>query len=133
MFKFIKDLMLPTKGKIQAPKAVTDNKSVSNVTRSIEELLTKVDVDAVLSDPVKKRVVFISRSSNIDQLLSAAHGQVKLNHSTVAVSLYDYFKSTHLPPSVCLQRLSAVSTNGVINSMVELDISDLVAALQFNT
>lgn len=97
---------------------------------TISERLMQIDVDAVLRDPVLKRVVFITHSLDINYMLDALYVGYKLSTTRCAISLHDFFNVTRLPPKVCIERVCAKIDYTEPKGAVKEDLVNLLEALE---
>ena len=94
----------------------------------LERIITTLDVDLALRNPAYKRLLINTYTLDIAQLLGSVHTGAKTSSSKTAVSLYDYFRATQLPPSVCIDRLISALCDNNATVTVRRDIEAVVAA-----
>lgn len=72
-----------------------------------EEILAICDIDALVNDPIKSRVLLCMNTDSIEQLFNYMVQQKDIqNHSQTAVSISNYFSIVRISPSECFLRLS---------------------------
>ena len=92
------------------------------------EMLSEVDVDALLSNPVASMSILTLYCSSCHELIQESLTPSR-NRALVGVSLYSYFKDSHLPPSLVMQRLSSLFADEPTSNYARFDIDTLITEL----
>lgn len=114
----------------ETPPVQVQEEEKTPVPLTLSQRLMRIDVDSALQDPVFKRMVFISHSLDIGYMLDALYVGYKLSSTRCAISLYDFFNVTRLPPQVCIERICAKIEYTEPKGAVKEDLVNLLEALE---
>lgn len=126
---WFKKLFKP-KGKIPTSTVSLCTTTTQTVPSTLKDrlwyLIRSMDTDAVLADPVFKRMMLNVYTEDISHLLTATMDLSKVPVFITAVSLNDYFKGTQLPVTICLSRLADCINEDTLKSAIVHDIDNLL-------
>lgn len=105
-----------------------------DVIEILESVLNTVNVNAVVTDTVKKRILIRTYALNVHELARSLYNTTdeRREHRVNAVSLNRFFEST-IPPSECLQRLvNGVRSVPKLSIRIRHDIINIAEVLSEN-
>lgn len=105
-----------------------------DVIEILESVLNTVNVNAVVTDTVKKRILIRTYALNVHELARSLYNTAdeRREHRVNAVSLSRFFEST-IPPSECLQRLiNGVRSVPKLSIRIRHDIINIAEVLSEN-
>lgn len=92
------------------------------------QALEQCDIDALIQNPVAAMSILTLYSSSCHELAQETLTPNR-NKALIGVSLYSFFKDSHLPPSLVMARLAGLFAAEPVSNYARFDIDIIITEL----
>ena len=112
--------------KIKIPEEVVVEKTPLTFVAQFGLFAREVDVDSVVRSPVFSLAIVPLYCSSCNYLFDEIVAPTKLQRELVGVQLSTFFKDSHLPPSLIMERIYAIIKDTKLSNYAQHDLQILM-------
>lgn len=123
--KWLRKIFRPVE-KIKIPEEVVVEKKPLTFAEQFGLFARQVDVDSVVRSPVCSLAIVPLYCSSCSYLFDEIVAPTKLKRELVGVQLSTFFKDSHLPPSLIMERIYALIKDTKLSNYAQHDLQILM-------
>jgi predicted transcriptional regulator len=105
-----------------------DPKTLQSLRERLLYILQQCDIDLLIKNPVAAMSILTMYTSSWHELVQETLTPSR-NRALIGVSLYSFFKDSHLPPSLVMERLASLFVTEPASIYARFDIEILINEL----